>query len=130
MKRFLTLLLCIVSINAYSQVEFEPNGKTQITVDNAEHNFGKIKEKKGVVEHDFIIKNTSNTPFIIHEVTTTCGCTVPSFSKKPLMPKDSSKIIVKFNPKNRPGYFSKRIYIWSGDNGVSNILLIKGYVER
>lgn len=130
MKKLFLILLLLVGYTSYGQVDFAPNGTSQISVDAAEWDFGKILEKDGIVEHRFMIKNTSDKPFIINNVTTGCGCTIPSYSKEPLMPSDSSAVIVRYNPHNRPGYFTKRVYIWSGAEGVSNILMIKGYVAK
>lgn len=130
MKKIFLILFLLTGYAGYGQVEFAPNGTTQISVDKAEWDFGKISEKNGIVEHRFMIKNTSDKPFIINNVTTGCGCTIPSYSKEPLMPADSTAISVRYNPHNRPGYFTKRIYIWSGPEGVSNILMIKGYVTK
>ncbi|MEG1554894.1 MAG: DUF1573 domain-containing protein [Rikenellaceae bacterium] len=131
MKKILFILMLLIATTSYAQEDdFAPNGTSQISVDAKEKEFGKISEKNGIVEHCFIIKNISDKPFIMNNVTTSCGCTIPSYSKEPLMPGDSTKISVRYDPRNRPGYFSKRIYIWSGPDGVSNVLFIKGYVVK
>ena len=45
----------------------------------------------------FEFTNTGNAPLIITNVQSTCGCTVPSKPKEPIMPGKSDKIEVKYN---------------------------------
>ena len=46
-----------------------------IEIDKTVHNFGDILLDKGPVSCTFTIKNTSEKPIVIYNVTTTCGCT-------------------------------------------------------
>ena len=45
----------------------------------------------------FEFTNTGDAPLIIKDVRSTCGCTVPSYPKEPIMPGKSGKIEVKYN---------------------------------
>ena len=132
MKRLSFIVILIISsIICYGQkTVFSRNGNTQIEAKDEVWDFGTIKEDGGIVKHLFLIKNTSDKPFVINDVTTTCGCTIPKYIDKPLMPNDTTYIEVGFDPFRRPGVFSKRVYIWSNNDGVTNVLTIKGNVER
>lgn len=55
--------------------------------------------------------NTGNEPLVITDVKSTCGCTVPSKPKEPIMPGKSDKIEVKYNMN--PGPIRKTITIES-----------------
>lgn len=84
-----------------------------IVFDGENHNFGKIEESGGVVSHTFKYTNNSDTPYVIIDVVTGCGCTTPEYSKKPVLPGQSGEITVTFDPMYRPGRILKRITITS-----------------
>lgn len=135
MKKLIILLFISICCIGYGQDTssksvFSYTGNSRIEADDEVWDFGKIAENGGPVEHTFTIKNISDTPFIISNVTAACGCTTPFFSNKPIMPGETSEIKVRYDPKNRPGYFTKKIFIWTPDKGRTNVLLIKGYVLK
>lgn len=100
-----------------------------ISFDDLNHNFGNIKEDGGIVEHTFNFKNAGDQPLIINQVRSSCGCTVPDWSKEPIPPGESGSIKVSFNPKNRPGAFRKSITVQSNAKVNTSILYIVGLVE-
>ena len=74
---FLILLtLCALTASAQEHLSFRPD-----TWD-----FGTIRETDGRVSHTFTGVNRGDSPLVILDVVTTCGCTVPDFSKKPILP--------------------------------------------
>ncbi len=74
-------------------------------------NFGDIAEDGGDVEHTFRFSNVSKSPVVVLDVSASCGCTSPSFSRKPVLPNKSGEIKVRFSPMNRPGKFSKGVVV-------------------
>ena len=90
------------------------------------HQFGTIKEEAGKVSYKFKYINDSDKPIVIMRVGTSCGCTVPVYSKKPILPNEKGEILVTFNPNRRPGSFSKTITINTNDG--KRMLHIKGNV--
>ena len=64
---------------------------------------GTINEKSQPKTVYFHFQNVSQQTITLNKVTTTCGCTVAGFSKKPLAPNEESIISLTFHPKNRPG---------------------------
>ncbi len=90
------------------------------------HDFGTIKEEKGVVSHTFIFQNLARVPIIIKSVQTTCGCTTPIWTKKPVLPQKKGIIKVTYNPMNRPSKFIKTITVTT--NLGKKQLTIKGDV--
>lgn len=78
-----------------------------------EWDFGVIREQDGKVTHTFLGRNEGTEPLVIVEVTATCGCTVPEFSRKPVLPGEQTRIVVTFDPLNRPGSFSKELSVFS-----------------
>jgi hypothetical protein len=72
--------------------------------------FGQVKQGE-VTEHDFILKNESDKPLMIKEVTTSCGCTVSKVDKKMLLPGEEAPIKVKFNSKGYLGPVKQHIFV-------------------
>ena len=89
--------------------------------------FGKIPQGKPAY-HFFEIVNNGTEPIKLDNVTATCGCTTPEWSKEPIPPGGSQKIKVGYNAASE-GYFEK--YITLTYNGTqSKQLTIKGNVWK
>ena len=67
--------------------------------------FGTVAEAGGRVTHRFGFANRSGRPVVVTDAVATCGCTVPVYSKRPVLPGERSEIAVTFDPMNRPGRF-------------------------
>ena len=72
--------------------------------------FQEIKQGT-IVKHSFEFTNKSEDLLIIHEVITTCGCTVPIFTKTPIVPNTTDYIKVTFDSKDKLGIQRKTITI-------------------
>lgn len=94
------------------------------------HDFGAIEEKAGVVEHIFNFVNKSNRAITIIQVQASCGCTVPAWSKDPIPPGGKGFVQARFDPKGRPGFFSKTLSVTTDWNATPIVLSIRGRVER
>jgi len=68
---------------------------TTIALSESGFDFGKIK-KGDKVEHVYEITNTGTNPLVISEVKPGCGCTVPDFTKEPILPGKKRKNHVAF----------------------------------
>lgn len=113
----LTLLaLCAFATAAQAQLVFTPD-----TWD-----FGTIRETDGRVSHTFTGENRGNTPVVILDVVTTCGCTVPQFTKRPIRPGEKTTVKVTFDPANRPGAFTKELGVYSSERKKVATLTIPG----
>jgi Protein of unknown function (DUF1573) len=99
-----------------------------MTFETTYHNFGKIEQGE-VVKYDFKFKNTGNAMLIITSVNSTCGCTVPSFPRDPVMPGDSGVISVEFNSRGKSNIQKKPITIMANTNPRETVLNIEIYVE-
>lgn len=58
--------------------------------------FGSVKEGEDV-DIKFRFKNTGNKPLIVASVVPGCGCTVPEYTKEPVMPGNEGFIKAKFH---------------------------------
>lgn len=89
-----------------------------------EHNFGDIPAGQSV-SCEFIIENTGNAPYVIGDVTASCGCTKPEYSPEPVMPGKKTKIKVVFNGQGM-GTFSKTITVYDNSEQKYHQLFIAG----
>jgi hypothetical protein len=91
------------------------------------HDFGKIIEGE-TVSYSFKFKNTGKSDLVIADVSTSCGCTVPSFPKTPVKPGKEDVIKVAFNSAGKRGYQLKNIIIVSNTQPNTKMLRIKSLV--
>ncbi|MDR1866399.1 MAG: DUF1573 domain-containing protein [Bacteroidales bacterium] len=96
--------------------------------ENTAHDFGKVNESEGSANHNFAFKNTGTSPLIIRDVTTTCGCTTPEWTKQPVAPGASGFIKVSYDVKGRPGVIDKTITVHSNGKPATVDLHITGEV--
>jgi hypothetical protein len=89
-------------------------GAPLIRIDNPDHVFGTIYRGENA-EHTFIIRNAGNAPLEIKNVRSTCGCTVPTISKRILEPKESTKLKAVFDTRQFRGQVIKNLYVYSND---------------
>ncbi|WP_171596282.1 DUF1573 domain-containing protein [Marinifilum caeruleilacunae] len=92
------------------------------------HDFGTFKEELGKQTHLFEFVNEGKQPIIIKHAYSSCGCTSPEWSKKPIAPGQKGYIKAIFDPKNRPGTFAKTITVTANTNPSITKLIIKGKV--
>jgi hypothetical protein len=81
-----------------------------------------------VVKHSFKFKNVGHVPLIIKDAKSSCGCTVPEFSKEPVAVGESGEIIAKFNTANRQGQQGKIVQVFANIPYGPAKVTIKGYV--
>lgn len=86
--------------------------ETSLALSEPSFDFGKIK-KGDVVEHIYEVTNTGKNPLIISNVQPTCGCTVPEYTKDPIMPGQKGKITLKFDSSNFDGVVHKAAQVYA-----------------
>ncbi|MBQ3689619.1 MAG: DUF1573 domain-containing protein [Bacteroidales bacterium] len=99
----------------------------EIDFDTAVFNFGKVLQGEQV-SFTFKFKNTGKADLLIQKVETSCGCTVPEYDKKPVVPGGEGYIKVRFDSSGKEGSQYKTVKVIS--NCVDNIfdLVITGEV--
>lgn len=87
-----------------------------------EHDFGKIAQGEKVA-CIFTFENKGKGPLVISSVTTSCGCTVPKYDRKPINPGNTGIIEVVFDSSDRNGRQTKTISVMS--NASKPIVLVR-----
>ena len=126
MKKIITL--CLLTVLGFTAVYAQ--NKAVIEIKKKVHDFGNIKESAGEARCTFEIENKGNAPLVINNVTASCGCTTPEWTKAPIAPGRKGTIKVGFNPAGRPGPFDKTITVHSNATEANIVLRIKGNVEQ
>jgi|SRR6056297_2181878 len=89
--------------------------------------FGVIIQGELVV-HTFRFKNTGNTDLVIRSTSSTCGCTVSSYTKEPISPGGTGKIDVTFASAGRKGRQHKAVTVLTNAQPASKKLVIEANV--
>ena len=124
-KKYLMLFISFITTSIFAQsgakIEFKAKDNT---ID-----YGTVSKNDDNGLRIFEFTNTGNEPLIVTNVISTCGCTVPSKPKEPIMPGKSGKIEVKYNMATGP--IRKTITVETNATNYENgrvVLKIKGDV--
>ncbi len=128
-KNLLFVLLLSLSIASCGQNQKSNSSekRAEMIFENTEFNFGNI-DYNGNGTHEFVFKNMGKVPLIITNVTSSCGCTTPGWSKEPIKRRKKGKITVKYDTK-RVGNFVKSITVHSNAKNSPVRLVIRGAVK-
>lgn len=88
-----------------------------------------VIENKADGNRAFVFTNTGDAPLIISNARGSCGCTVPTWPKEPIVPGATATIGVNYDTK-RVGKFTKTITLSTNAPEKSKILTIKGEVLK
>ena len=117
----------IASFTVSAQKEVATENGPIISVNKDVHDYGEI-EKGGEPYCEFVITNEGNEPLIISNAKGSCGCTVPEWSKEPILPGESAIMKVKYDTK-RVGPINKSVTVSTNAvNAPTKVLRIKGKV--
>ena len=122
-----TLFFSIVLIFMASlQLKAQSDTTLVISFEKTVHDYGTIEQgSNGGAE--FVFTNSGKTPLVLSNVRASCGCTVPTWHKEPILPGAKSSIKVVYNT-NLVGNFHKSITVNSNAKNSEVVLSIKGNV--
>lgn len=103
-----------------------PNA-AEISFEKDVHDYGTIPYG-GNGTYEFKFSNSGKEPLIISNARGSCGCTVPSWPKEPILKGHTGVISVHYDTK-RPGPFTKTVTVSSNGISAEKVLTIKGVVE-
>ena len=130
MKKVILILFVgffALNINAQTKDEIMKDFKGPIfQFENEVIDYGEIAHNSDGTRV-FKFKNIGKSPLIITAVKGSCGCTVPTKPKEPIMPGETGEIKVKY-ATNRVGPFAKTVTITSNAFEPNKIVRVKGRV--
>lgn len=98
-----------------------------ITFENTVHDYGTMQQH-GDGNCEFKFTNNGKEPLILSNVRSSCGCTVPTWPRQPILPGQSDVIKVKYDTK-RIGMINKSVHVYSNATTPTVSLKIKGKIE-
>ncbi len=113
--------------NVQTSTAVDPSTLGKFSFEEVEFDFGTIAEGK-VVEHVFNFVNDGQAPLVISNVTASCGCTTPDYTKTPVKPGESGFVKVAFNSVGKPGTQAPTVSIQANTSPNVHRLRLKGNV--
>jgi hypothetical protein len=92
-----------------------------------EYDFGNINEGQ-IIEHEFSFVNSGQAPLVISNITASCGCTTPDWTKTPIKPGEEGYVKVVFNSTSKRGAQAPTVSIQANTNPTVTRLRMKGAV--
>jgi hypothetical protein len=121
----ISVLLLAVAFKSYAQPQVADTTLV-MQFESLVHDYGTIaKGSDGTCEFKFT--NGGKTPLLLQNVSASCGCTVPEWTREPVQPGKSGSIKVRYNTAIVSG-FTKTVTVVSNAKNSPVILTIKGVV--
>ncbi len=136
---FLAAVLCAgvsvaETVIAGAAVAGQPRGdgpvrdSSMLRFDGKIYDFGTVREDGGKVTHTFVFRNAGDEPVVILSAASSCGCTVPIYTREPVLPNGRGQVEITFDPMNRAGRFDKEVVLMTSENARPVKLRIAGNV--
>ena len=106
MKKAVLLIALMIGAASFAQSGPKIEFLSGTTVD-----YGTVTKDEDSGLRTVKFKNTGDAPLVISNVQSTCGCTVPSKPKEPIMPGKTGEIEIKYNMA--PGPIRKTVTVES-----------------
>ena len=121
------ILVMTMGLAKAQDVKTVDNNGPEIEFEKLVHDYGDVPYN-GDGQCEFRFTNTGNEPLILQKPKSSCGCTVPSWPKEPILPGESDVITVTYRT-TEVGAINKTITVTSNakQNGTV-VLRIKGKV--
>lgn len=141
MKKVIFLFILFISFGMSAQAQQEPAAGKEIKINMMEKKHGPIMtfaddtvdygtiEQHGEPLRTLKFTNTGTEPLVIKNARGSCGCTVPSWTKEPIMPGESSEIEIRY-ATNRLGKINKKVTITTNEGGAPHVIKVIGNILK
>jgi len=116
----------LISTLGFSQKKASTEKVGKFSFESEEIDYGKIEQHAEGVRV-FKFTNTGDAPIVISDAKGSCGCTVPTYPKNVILPRETGQIDVKY-ATDRIGAFTKTVTLTSNASEPLKVLRIKGEV--
>lgn len=90
--------------------------------------FGTITEGD-IVKHTFKVKNVGKSDLTILHAQASCGCTIPDWTKRPILPGEVGEINISFNSTGKIGDQKKSVTLTTNTENGHEVLRFRTLVE-
>lgn len=105
-KIFALIAALIFAVGAWART---PGQKVGVTFSETSYDFGTVTTEADPVVHTFTITNNGSGAVAILSARASCGCTEPSYQRKPIMPGESAPVTLTFLPAGQRGEVDKNV---------------------
>ncbi|MBP8034485.1 MAG: DUF1573 domain-containing protein [Bacteroidia bacterium] len=99
----------------------------EIKFEEETHDFGRITQGEKVT-YAFKFKNTGGANLIISAANGSCGCTIPAYPKKPILPGEEAEVDVVFASEGKSGLVEKSVTLVTNCEPSTRIIYIKANI--
>jgi len=110
-KTIILLAFAFFVLQAQAQQKTTKSSQAVLKFVETTHNFNKIFYKSEGT-HNFKFVNAGKEPLLLSRPRSSCGCTVPTWPKAPILPGDTGVISVTYNT-HIIGKFNKTVTVYS-----------------
>lgn len=103
-------------------------GGPVMTLESNTVDFGTMKQH-GEPLRTVTFTNTGTEPLVIKNARGSCGCTVPTWTKEPILPGASSDIEIRY-ATNRLGKINKTVKITTNEGGDPHVIKVIGNILK
>ena len=122
-KGIFFVVVCAIATVANAQ-----QADTTVVFNKLVHDFGVIVKNDGTKTYSFEFTNKGRQPVTIQNVTSSCGCTTPDWTKEPVAPGAKGFVKVSYEPSGTTAFDKTvTVNIAGGSPGVV-VLHIRGNV--
>jgi hypothetical protein len=122
-KVFMFLIICSLTNWVHAQ-----QADTTVVFDKLTHDFGVIVKSDGIQSYTFEFTNKSDQSVTIQNVTSSCGCTTPDWTKEPVAPGKKGTVKVSYTPSGTAPFRKSVTVSIAGGNPKTVTLHISGSV--
>ncbi len=115
------------NVAATAEKDAESGKFPVMTFAEEEYDFGTI-ERGTRVEHTFKFTNTGDAPLTIVNARSSCGCTVPDWTRTPIAPGEQGELLVKFDGSGQ-NQVTKTVTITANTEKGTEHVRIKAFVS-
>ena len=129
-RHFLTAILAF-SISVVSLAQVKTDGKATdidgvVRIDRTIWDFGDVTVEQGPLSCTFKVTNISDSPAVIYNVVSSCGCTDVKWTREPLRPGASGTIDATYSNDEGPYPFDKNLTVYISGVKKPVILRLRG----
>lgn len=115
------------NVEAATERDAQATVYPELSFDEEEYDFGNVA-KGEAVEHTFSFTNSGQAPLVITNASSSCGCTVPTWTKEPIQPGETGEMTVKFDGSGK-GQVTKTVTVTANTEAGKERIRIKAFVE-
>lgn len=122
LKKLFGIFFVILMLSLTSNSQPLQDNRPIAEFDIISYDFGDVLQGKETIAI-FTLTNKGKSPLIVEDIKVSCGCTLVEWSRDPILPEQSSEIIVRYNA-NIIGTIKRSVVVNTNDRTQERILLM------